>query len=104
MRRAHHLSPLWLALLAAPLFTPQAMAAPEVRLYVDGQPVAAPIALDKGTVELTHPLAKGSHQIRISDAGNSCGTSFGPERASRSPSAPPSPWTNAARIRALPCG
>ncbi|WP_421322230.1 alpha-amylase [Aeromonas veronii] len=81
MRRAHHLSPLWLALLAAPLFTPQAMAAPEVRLYVDGQPVATPIALDKGTVELTHPLAKGSHQIRISDAGNSCGTSFGPSES-----------------------
>lgn len=81
MRRAHHLSPLWLALLAAPLFTPQAMATPEIRLYVDGQPVAAPIALDKGTVELTHTLAKGSHQIRISDAGNSCGTSFGPSES-----------------------
>ncbi|MFQ1656911.1 alpha-amylase [Aeromonas veronii] len=81
MRRAHHLSPLWLALLAAPLFIQQAMAAPEVRLYVDSQPVATPIVLDKGTVELTHPLAKGSHQIRISDAGNSCGTSFGPSES-----------------------
>lgn len=81
MRRAHHLSPLWLALLAAPLFIQQAMAAPEVRLYVDGQPVATPIVLDKGTVELTHTLAKGSHQIRISDAGNSCGTSFGPSES-----------------------
>ncbi len=81
MRRAHHLSPIWLALLAAPLFTQQAMAAPEVHLYVDGQPVTTPIALDKGTVELTHPLAKGSHQIRISDADNSCGTSFGPSES-----------------------
>ena len=54
MRRAPNLSSLWLALLAAPLFTPQAMAAPEVHLYVDGQPVAIPIALDKGTVVLTH--------------------------------------------------
>ncbi|WP_139708681.1 alpha-amylase [Aeromonas allosaccharophila] len=81
MRRTPNLSSLWLALLAAPLFTQQAMAAPEVRLYVDGQPVATPISLDKGTVELSHPLAKGSHQIRISDAGNSCGTSFGPSES-----------------------
>ncbi|MGL4763681.1 MAG: alpha-amylase [Aeromonas sp.] len=81
MRRAPNLSPLWLALLASPLLIGQAMAAPEVHLYVDGQPVATPIALDKGTVELTHTLAKGSHQIRISDAGNSCGTSFGPSES-----------------------
>ena len=57
MRRAPNLSPLWLALLASPLQIGQAMAAPEVHLYVDGQPVATPIALDKGTVELTHTLA-----------------------------------------------
>lgn len=81
MRRAPNLSPLWLALLASPLLIGQAMAAPEVHLYVDGQPVATPIALDKGAVELTHTLTKGSYQIRISDAGNSCGTSFGPSES-----------------------
>ena len=81
MRRAHHLSPLWLALLAAPLFIQQAMAAPEVYLHVDGKPVAEALTLDKGTDTLTHRLDKGSHQIRISDAGNSCGTSFGPTEA-----------------------
>ena len=33
-------SPLWLAVLATPLFIGQAMAAPEVYLHVDGKPVA----------------------------------------------------------------
>ncbi|MCP3290043.1 alpha-amylase, partial [Aeromonas hydrophila] len=80
MRRTPSVSSLWLALLASPLFLHQAMAA-EVRLYVDDQPVGAPLALDKGAVQMTHPLTKGSHQIRISDAGNSCGTSFGPSEA-----------------------
>jgi alpha-amylase len=61
--------------LATPLFIGQAMAAPEVYLHVDGKPVAEALTLDKGTVTLTHRLDKGSHQIRISDAGNSCGTS-----------------------------
>ena len=74
-------SPLWLAVLATPLFIGQAMAAPEVYLHVDGKPVAEALTLDKGTVTLTHRLDKGSHQIRISDAGNSCGTSFGPTEA-----------------------
>ncbi|MGL5287974.1 MAG: alpha-amylase, partial [Aeromonas sp.] len=81
MRRAPNLSSRWLALLAAPLFTQQVLAVPEVRLYVDGQPVATPIALDKGTVELTYPLTKGTHQIYISDASNSCGTRFGPSES-----------------------
>lgn len=72
------LSPLWLAVLATPLFTGQALAAPALHLYVDGEPVAETLALDEGTVSLTHTLSKGSHQIRISDANNSCGTSFGP--------------------------
>ena len=54
---------------------------PEVYLHVDGKPVAEALTLDKGTVTLTHRLDKGSHQIRISDAGNSCGTSFGPTEA-----------------------
>ncbi|WP_429129117.1 alpha-amylase [Aeromonas media] len=74
-------SSLWLALLATPLFVGQALAAPEVHLHVDGKPVAEALTLDKGTVTLTHRLDKGSHQIRISDAGNSCGTSFGPTEA-----------------------
>ncbi|MBP0603021.1 alpha-amylase [Aeromonas sanarellii] len=74
-------SALWLAVLATPLFAGQALAAPEVYLHVDGKPVAEALALDKGTVTLTHSLDKGSHQIRISDAGNSCGTSFGPTEA-----------------------
>ncbi|MBP8153127.1 MAG: alpha-amylase, partial [Aeromonas sp.] len=74
-------SSLWLALLATPLFVGQALAAPEVHLHVDGKPVAEALTLDKGTVTLTHRLDKGSHQIRIADAGNSCGTSFGPTEA-----------------------
>ena len=80
-------SPLWLAVLATPLFIGQAMAAPEVYLHVDGKPVAEALTLDKGTVTLTHRLDKGSHQIRISDAGNSCGTSFGPTEARPLPAA-----------------
>ncbi|WP_421178595.1 alpha-amylase [Aeromonas enteropelogenes] len=81
MRRANRLSPLWLALLASQPFGSQALAAPDIHLYVDGQAVATPLALDNGTVTLTHPLAKGSHQIRIGDAANSCGSSFGPSEA-----------------------
>ena len=52
-------SPLWLAVLATPLFIGQAMAAPEVYLHVDGKPVAEALTLDKGTVTLTHRLDKG---------------------------------------------
>ncbi|MFA7260292.1 MAG: alpha-amylase, partial [Aeromonas bestiarum] len=81
MRRAPRFSPLWLALLASPLLTGQVLAAPEVHLYVDGKAVATPLRLDKGPVELTHTLAKGSHQIRISDPDSSCGTSFGPSES-----------------------
>ena len=42
--------PLWLALLATPLFVGQAMAAPEVISTWDGKPVAEALALNKGTV------------------------------------------------------
>ena len=61
-------SSLWLALLVTPLFVGQALAAPEVHLYVDGKPVAEALTLDKGTISLTHKLDKGSHQIRIADS------------------------------------
>ncbi|OSM53069.1 hypothetical protein WH06_07065, partial [Aeromonas salmonicida subsp. salmonicida] len=81
MRRSPRFSPLWLTLLAGPLCSGLVLASPEVHLYVDGKPVAEVLTLDKGTVSLTHKLDKGSHQIRIGDAGNSCGTSFGPTEA-----------------------
>ncbi|MFM4649702.1 alpha-amylase [Aeromonas bivalvium] len=81
MRPSLRFSPLWLALLAGPLLPHQVLAAPEVRLYVDGEPVGDAVTLDKGMITLTHPLTKGSHQIRIGDAGNRCGTSFGPTEA-----------------------
>ncbi|MCS3458162.1 alpha-amylase [Aeromonas sp. BIGb0445] len=67
------LSPLLLALLALP-----AWAAPDLHLYVDGEALPVNLSLTGGMQQLTHPLAKGSYRIRISDAGNSCGTSFGP--------------------------
>ncbi|MEN9533654.1 MAG: hypothetical protein RIQ83_2878, partial [Pseudomonadota bacterium] len=94
MRRAPRFSPLWLALLGGPLLTGQVLAAPEMHLYVDGKAVATPLHLDKGPVALTHPLAKGSHQIRISDAGNSCGTSFGPSESKPLPFGTAQPMDN----------
>jgi alpha-amylase len=63
---------------------------------VDGKPVAEALTLDKGTVSLTHSWTR-SHQIHISDAGNSCGTSFGRTEVKPLPFGTAQPWTSAAR-------
>lgn len=85
------LPPLLLALLALP-----AWAAPDLHLYVDGKAVPVTLSMTGGVQQLTHHLAKGSHQIRISDTGNSCGTSFGPDEAQPLPFGTAQPMDNCA--------